>query len=216
MLEALQQQLTDIYQVDPGHSILDFLITDAALAKVLGGAALLPDTDETVLMVEGEDGVSMSVYLDERMLSRLDGDHPANNLKPERLGDLWTVVEGISHFNYLAWSARKDRQVTLLELEMQAEVDKFVSTWMMAMQQDDADLADRMHGWLFENVGFNPALTDEQGARYLAANNYAARFCHGLIRRLKDDSGKGLRELRHFYRLTQRDKITHIHTKAWS
>lgn len=215
MLTALQRQLTDIYQVDPGHSILDFLITDPALAKGLGGAALLPDTDETVLMVEGEDEVSLSVYLDRDMLSRLDRDDPVNNLKPERLNDLWTVVEGISHFNYLAWSARRDRQVTLLELEMQAEVDKFISTWMMAMQQDDAGLADRMHGWLFENVSFNPALSDEQGERYVAANGYAARFCHGLMRRLKDDSGKGLSELRHFYRLTQGDKISHIHARAW-
>lgn len=215
MLRALQQHLADIYRADPGHSILDFLITDPALAKLLGGAALLPDTDETVLMVEGDDAVSLSVYLDERMLSRLDADDPVKNLKPERLGDLWTVVEGISHFNYLAWSASRDRQVTLLELEMQAEVDKFVSTWMLAMQQDDAELADRMHGWLFENVRFNPALTGAQGERYLAANNYAARFCHGLKRRLKRDSGKGLSELRHFYRLTQRDKISHIHAKAW-
>lgn len=216
MLRALQQHLADIYRADPGHSILDFLITDPALAKFLGGAALLPETDETVLMVEGDDGVSLSVYLDERMLSRLDADDPAKNLKPERLGDMWTVVEGVSHFNYLAWSASRDRQVTLLELEMQAEVDKFVSTWMLAMQQDDTDLADRMHGWLFENVRFNPALTGEQGERYLAANNYAARFCHGLMRRLKSDSGKGLSELRHFYRLTQRDKISHIHAKAWN
>lgn len=216
MLTALQQHLAEIYQVDPGHSIMDFVITDPELAKLLGGTALIPDTDETVLLVEGEDSVSLSVYLDGRMLSRLDEEDPLANLRPAQLNDLWTVVEGISHFNYIAWSARRDKQVTLLELEMQAEVDKFVSTWTMALKQDDVELADRMHGWLFEDVSFNPKLNGAQRERYQAANGYAARFCHGLRERMLRNSDKGLRELRHFYRLTQRDKISHIHTKAWS
>ncbi|HMB72582.1 MAG TPA: hypothetical protein VKQ06_03350, partial [Gammaproteobacteria bacterium] len=196
MLDVLQQQLADIYQVELDHNIGDFLITDPALAKVLGGAALLPDTDETVLLVEGDDGLSLSVYLDEQMLSRLDEQDPLENLRPAQLGDLWTVLEGISHFNYIAWSAQKDKQVTLLELEMQAEVDKFISTWMMAIGQDDVELADRMHGWLFDDVRFNPRLTSAQYERYAAASGYAARFCHGLRHRLRSDSDRGLSELR--------------------
>jgi hypothetical protein len=86
----------------------------------------------------------------------------------------------------------------------------------MAVQQEDIELADRMHGWLFDDVSFNPKLSAEQCARYHAANTYAARFCHGLRQRLTNDNDKGLSELRHFYRLTQRDKISHIHAKAWS
>ena len=214
MLSQLQDHLTRIYRVDPGYDVNDFLITDPVLARILGQGSLVPRTQETVLLQEDEDGLALSVFLDSDMLSRLQGANPLEELQANQLSDLWTVLEGISHFNYIAWRARKNRRVSLLELEMQGEIDKFVSTYLLALDQDDGELADKLHGWLFDNVRFNPALSEDQRERYSTANNYAARFCHGLRRRLLRDNGKGLYELRHFYRLSQRDKISHIHAHS--
>lgn len=215
MLSNLQNHLVKIYRADPGYDVADFLVTDPALARILGGDALMPDTEETVLLAQQGEGIEMSVYLDQELLSRLEGHDPLEGLKVRQLADLWTVLEGISHFNYIAWCASLDKSVTLLELEMQAEVDKFVGTWLLALEQEDRDLADRLHGWLFEDVGFNPALDDLQRERYKAANDFAARFCHGLCKRLRRNSTRGMRELRHFYRLTQPEKISHIHSQSW-
>lgn len=214
MISQLQGHLTRIYRVDPGYDVNDFLITDRVLARILGQGSLVPRTEETVLLREDKDGLSLSVFLDSDMLSRLKGADPLKELQANQLSDLWTVLEGISHFNYIAWRARKNRRVSLLELEMQGEIDKFVSTYLLALDQDDSELADKLHGWLFDDVRFNPALSKDQRERYSTANNYAARFCHGLRRRLLSDDGKGLYELRHFYRLSQRDKISHIHAHS--
>lgn len=211
MLSQLQEHLTRIYRVDPGYDVNDFLITDRIVAKLLGQGNLVPKTDESVLLKEDEDGLALSVFLDSEMLSRLHGADPLKELQANQLNDLWTVLEGISHFNYIAWRARKNHRVSLLELEMQGEVDKFVSTFFMALEQEDSELADRLHGWLFDNVRFNPELSRDQHERYATANNYAARFCHGLRERLVRNNRQGLDELRHFYRLSQRDKISHIH-----
>lgn len=216
MLSALQKHLSDIYQVEPGYDVNDFLVTDPTLAKILGGNSLIPNTDESVLLAQDDDGMALSVYLDSRMLGRLDRDNPMQTLKTSGLNDLWTVLEGVSHFNYLVWSAGRDRTVTLLELEMQAEVDKFISTWLMAQNQDGCELATRLHGWLFDRVRFKPELSEDEHERYKTANNYAARFCHGLVKRLLDDRSKTLYELRRFYRLTQTDKISHIHSQAYA
>ena len=213
MLDKLQNHLTDIYQVDAGYDVRDFLVTDPALARILGQGSLIPDTQETVLVAQNDDAIELSIFLDENLLSRLEGCSPLEKLERRQLADLWTVLEGLSHFNYLAWSAARDKSVTLLELEMQAEVDKFVSTWLLAHDQKEAGLADRLHGWLFDEISFSPDLDLDQRERYAAANNYAARFCHGLRRRMKDNSRKGLSELRRFYRLTQPDKISHIHSQ---
>lgn len=215
MLGALQERLTRLYQVDTDYRIDDFVITDPALAKLLGQDALLTDTDETVLLTEDEQGMSMSVFLDGDMLERLDASDPLSKLAPEQLSDLWTVLEGVSHFTYLAWSAQHDRPVTLLELEMQAEVDKYVSTLLLALQQDDRELAERLHPWLFEDVSFRPDLDDDQRERYRAANDYAGRFCHRLQDSLRAGSTRSFDELRRFYRLTQTHKISHIHARAW-
>jgi hypothetical protein len=216
VLACLQKYLTDIYQVDAGFEITDFLITDPALAKLVGYGALVPDTDESVLLSQDEEGLALSVYLDESMLARLHRDNPLECLHTRQLDDLCKVLEGISHFNYLVWSARQDKSVTLLELEMQAEVDKFVSTWLLALDQKDYEFANSLHRWLFDEVRYNPNLSREQLERYRAANTYAARYCHGLAKRMDRDSDTGLDELRHFYRLSQQAKISHIHAQAYA
>ena len=214
MLSQLQDHLTSIYRVDPGYDVQDFLITDPVIAGILGKGSLIPDTEESVLLQEDADGLALSVFLDDAMLARLKESNPLQALQVDQLNDLWTVLEGISHFNYIAWRARKNRHVSLLELEMQAEVDKFVSTFVLALDQEDSELAGKLHGWLFDNVSFKPGLSKDQHERYTTANNYAARFCHGLRKRLSRDSREGLHELRHFYRLSQRDKISHIHARS--
>jgi hypothetical protein len=216
MLSKLQDHLTDIYQADPGYRVVDFLITDRSIADALGGESVIQSSEETILLTEGTDELELSVFLDKALLERLRGHDPLQSLKAKKLQDVWTVLEGISHFNYIAWCAGRDKAVTLFELEMQAEVDKYVSTWLLALAQEDKALADNLHGWLFEDVSYHPELDCDQRARYKAANDLAARFCHGLRRRLRGNNADGLKELRRFYRLSQPEKISHIHAQAWA
>ena len=213
MLAALQEHLIDIYQADCGHRVSEFLITDRSVATRIGDNKLLPGVEETVLVAENTDGMAVSIYLDQALLARLENQNPLDELKPGQLADLSTVLEGISHFNYLVWSACQNRSVTLLELELQAEVDKFVATTLIALEQNDYELARELHRWLFDEVSFQPALDNDQRERYETANNYAARFCHRILERIGEHSG--LRELRDFYRLTQVEKISYIHSLAW-
>jgi len=216
MLDQLQQRLTGLYRADAGHDIRDYLITDRAVAAALGEGALMANTDESVLVAEDAEGLALSVFLDEDMLDRLQNADPLTQLNTNCLDDLWKVVEGISHFNYLVWCAARDRPVTLLELEMQAEVDKFVSTLLMLLEQGDSHMTSRLHAWLFEATRLKEELEPEQKARYAAANDYAGRFCHRIHEGLMDGASSVLPELRHFYRLTQTEKISHIHTRAWA
>ena len=216
MLADLQKYLTDIYQADHGFEVTDFLITDPALARVLGSGAMVPNTDESVLLSQDGNELALSLYLDGDVLKRLDRGDPLKSLKPSQLDDLCKVLEGISHFNCILWRARQGQSVKLLELEMQAEIDKFVTTWLMALGQNDVELARRLHGWLFDDVSFNPGLDAEQAERYRAANDLAARFCHGLEARLDRNGHKAIDELRRFYRLSQAAKISHINAQAYA
>jgi len=216
MLRQLQRQLSDIYQVGRTHDVRDYLITDPTLAKVIGQDAVLTNSEETLLVSEDDEGLALSLFLDAELLGRLESADPLNSLRADSLDDLWKVLEGISHFNCVVWKAAQDRTVTLLELELQGEIDKFVTTMMLALEQADTDLLNRLHGWLFDEVTFHAELDQEQLHRYRSANDYAARFCHGLRRQLLDDGQLALSELRQFYRLQVTDKITHIHTQAWS
>lgn len=216
MLAELQQQLSDIYQVERLYDVRDYVITDPILAKCLGQDAMLANTDETLLVSQDDDGLALSLFIDGAMLERVESTNPLACLQAESLDDLWKVLEGISHFNCVVWKAAQDRTVTLLELELQGEIDKFVSTMLLAIDQADTSLLSGMHSWLFDNVRFHDGLDDEQLHRYRSANDYAARFCHRIRQQLIDDNSLALSELRHFYRLQLSDKISHIHSQAWA
>ncbi|MEM8816189.1 MAG: hypothetical protein AAGE85_10190 [Pseudomonadota bacterium] len=216
MLAELQQQLTDIYRIDATHDVRDYLITDPRLAKLLSQDAMLSNTDETLLVSEDQQGMLLSLFLDGDMLERLEALHPLEALGPHQLDDFWKVLEGISHFNCMTWKASRDRSVSLLELELQGEIDKCIATLMLAEQQNNELLADRVHGWLFEEVRYNDELSDDERARYRAANDYAARYCHRLCQRWQNGGDLPVDELRQFFRLQLNDKISHIHSQAWA
>ncbi len=215
MLAELQRQLSEIYQVGRDYDVRDYVITDRVLAQILGGDAVLTNSDETLLVAQDEKGLALSLYLDREMISRLEAANPFDRLRADLLDDLWKVLEGISHFNYVVWKATQDRTVKLLELELQGEIDKFVATMLLALGQSRTELLNSMHGWLFENVRYQAELDSEQQRRYRSANDYAARFCHRLRTKLLADDQSALRELRQFYRLQLADKISHIHAQAW-
>ncbi len=216
MLERLQQQLHDINCSDAGYDIRHFLVTDAQVAKAIGDDSTLANSGETLFLREDEDGVALSLYLDAAILERLQAEEPAAALKSGLLDDLCKVIEGLSHFNYVAWRASQDRSVTLLELELQAEVDKFVSTMQLAREQRDGELMHGLHGRLFDQSRFHDHLSPRQLERYRAASEHAARFCRVLYPRLRERGDAALPELRRFYRMSLGDKISHIRAQAWA
>ncbi len=122
------------------------------------------------------------------------------------------VVEGVSHFVHLAERARTDRPTSHLELEFQAEVDKFTLLWdVLDVSQPHAP--ERLHHWLFERVSYLHAQDTELGVLYRRANDLAARLCLRMIRRrARPHSGRyPLEFLRRFFRAGLAEKIHLAH-----
>lgn len=210
LLANLQDHLSLLYEAPIAHRVTDFLITDARLARALEDGHAPRDNAERLLLRQDEDCLDVSLYIDDDVLASLAGVDPWTRLDRRNLNDFLIALEGVSHFHYLVWSATHARQVTQLELELQAEVDKYVTAAMLREEQgtDDADL----HETLFEAVSFDPALDAETGARYRTANHYAAKYCRGLARRHRGrhHDPACLNELRRFYRLSQQGKMRMI------
>jgi hypothetical protein len=104
--------------------------------------------------------------------------------------------------------------VSLLELELQAEIDKYVSSWWLLREQDPARFPAELHRLLFERCRIDLQLAGERCELYREANQYAARFCRRLERQLSAQAAtcrrEALAELRRFYRLSRERKMTHI------
>jgi len=220
ILTRLQDLIGGIYDVSVAHDIYDFLVTDREHlpAAARGSGA----TDEELIVAQPEEGTSgelaMSLYLDPKLLERLARADPMECLNDGNVADYWTALEGVSHFLYLAWNAGHDKPVSLLELEMQAEVDKYVASyWLMRRQFPDRFPAELLR-LLFERTRIDPRLAGGREDLYREASGYAEKFCRRLEQSLRDAQGRSqdevLAELRRFYRLTNARKVAHIRRTA--
>jgi hypothetical protein len=211
LLERLQSMIERTYALDNAHSVSRFLVTNPDLLAGLGLAPAGGPCAERVLVAEDDGGMDLAVYLESELLERLAGTDPLEDLHDDNLGDFLTALEGVSHFVYLVWNAMLGKQVTLLELELQAEVDKFVVAAQLLSRQRGG-VPPALHDRLFRHFRLVPGLDGEQRRRYLDASRYASDYCRMLARRFmaRDSDRQMTPELRHFYRLTQRGKLRHI------
>lgn len=213
-LASLQSALAEIYDLPETPDVREFLMTDRARLTSLGGGRA---SDEQLLVAEEGDTLSMALYIDAAVLERLDRSDPYAALTQENLADYLTAAEGVSHFVYVAWNTGHDKPVTLLELELQAEVDKYVlSAWLLREQGGRFPL--ELHRALFERARIDPVAAAGRIGLYHTASNYAARFCRHvavlLERRRHGVTRDVLAELRRFYRWGNVRKLRHIERYA--
>jgi hypothetical protein len=220
LLSRLQELIGGIYDVRIAHDVYDFLVTDRARlpAGARGGCA-----EEELLVAQCAEGgeVALSLYLDPQLLQRLSRANPLEHLHGGNVADCLTALEGVSHFLYLAWNAAHDKPVSLLELEMQAEVDKFIASHLLLRRQSPRHFPLELRHVLFARTHTDARLDATRAQLYREASHYAERFCrrleHALARTCAHARGPGadadaevLAELRRFYRLTNARKRAHI------
>lgn len=158
---------------------------------VRGFVRVTPDADEreSLLLRETDDALEMALIVP----SAIANDH-----------DRWLqLAEGVSHFVYVANRARQELPSTQLELELQAEVDKFVLLVLEELPYD-REGALETHSRLYESVRFLHEPGTLLGDRYRIANGLAARFSRRL---LGFEPTATHAALRRFYRAGQAEKI---------
>jgi hypothetical protein len=213
VLHGLQSLLSRLYDVELNYDVYDFLVTDR---RALLGEAPSNDaraSEEELLLAETPDGAGVALYLDPGLLGRLEGADPVGCLTESNLADYCTALEGVSHFVYSTWRLDKDLPVSLLELETQAEVDKYAVTVFLLAGQQGGGYPVQVHARLFDRVSFDVRLDRDQFHRYRTAHRSAARYCrrleHRFVSRGQARTEALVRELRRFYRLGCNEKMRH-------
>ncbi|WP_394845621.1 hypothetical protein LZC95_52400 [Pendulispora brunnea] len=186
LARTVQRALERLYQIEDAPDVHAFV------QPVCEGER------ESLRIRQGEDGVlEMALHLPS-LTSSLDA--------------LCQLIEGVSHFVYVAERARVNRGATQLELELQAEVDKYV---VLLASTPSVARSESLRERLYEQVRFQHAPGSEPGDRYRVANATAAKFARRLEREfiaprrllpMRD-------ELRRFFRMGQADKLRYA--TAW-
>jgi hypothetical protein len=206
ILSRLQLGLEALYRVETFLEVEAFVIDERQrqATAVSGGVSRAPR--EQLLVRQDEEALSMALFVDGATLANLERHDPADGLDAANFADFCLAVEGVSHFIYVALCAAGERHVSALELELQAEVDKFACC--LLLQPTSNDLRRR----LFHDVRFAGDLDAAEHDRYRTANGQADRYARVLERRFvrPDRLGDLLIELRQFYRLGLAAKLHHI------
>jgi hypothetical protein len=145
MATAVQRALERLYQLERAADVHAFM-TEAE-----------EDQREALLVHDHGDGtIEMALRVPRLVGDTFDVGRGAS------LDPLCQIIEGVSHFVYIADRARVDREATQLELEMQAEVDKYV-VLASAVKELDVRASATLRRRLFEEVSFADAEGSEAG-----------------------------------------------------
>jgi hypothetical protein len=210
----MQTLLAQLYDAPVSEDVQDFVLSDRARLSQVVGEQADEARDEQVFVVEDEHGVRLGLFIDEKVLARLARRDPLEALDEDNLPDYCTALEGVSHFHYLVWNVAHGRNVSLLELELQAEVDKYATAVALLTRQQRGQFPGALHSRLFHAVSFLPQLDEISRRRYQEANRHAARFCRSLeekfLRPRRQRPELWLAELRRFFRRGHQEKIRQL------
>lgn len=201
----VQRRLESFYALPAQAPVADFLIAPER-------AAHLPGQGSRTLVDESGGELSLGVVLEAQVSERLQAEDPRQGLSGSNLGHFCTLVEEVSHFVCLSFCAGASRSVTQLELELQAEVDKYFNLVFLLSLQNEGAVSPGLKELLFRSYRLRGGLSAEQAQRYRAASGLAYRYCRYLeAEYLRPARLHELRrEARRFYRLGQGGKLERI------
>ena len=210
-LRPIQDALCELYDLSVDADVEDYLC-DAELVDALTGGS---DRGEVLLVSEEADHVSLGLYVcpDAVRAIATGGDAWSD----DRVQQVSLATEGVSHFVYVFLRADAGGRVSQLELELQAEVDKYASATVpdpvSALTGFGVGLirerSRRARRTLFAGATFRDPPGSPEGQRYRAAHDRAATYAARLETAFLDsgDVEGFLRTLRRFYRSGLRQKL---------
>lgn len=207
LLVRVQRGLEQLYRVASAVTIADFVVDERRRDEL----APTRRPREQLLVRQGEDEVALGVFIDANVLHNLERHDPGAQLTHHNFGDFLLALEGVSHFVYTVFCADRARAVSALELELQAEVDKYVTCLLMGDPQDRGVSAKLRHR-LFADPCYEPDLDEDERRRYQVANDNARRYAAYLEAEFVYERRvpQLLAEVRRFYRRPLAAKLKDI------
>lgn len=202
LLARLQLGLEALYRVETKLAIDAFVIDGEQRDRIRPARA----PREQLLLREDDGELGMALFVDAAALANLEKNDPAARLDDDNFTDFCLAVEGVSHFIYMALRAAESRPVSQLELELQAEVDKFACCLLVA------GTAGSLRRRLYHDVAYADDLAADERERYRTANREAGRYATALERRFvaREQTTALFTELRRFYRMDLPEKLGRI------
>ncbi|MEZ4845722.1 MAG: hypothetical protein R2877_01755 [Bdellovibrionota bacterium] len=193
MIHILQKKIEKIYRLSSCPEAQQYVLSPKQFKKM----SRSPDKPQVIYRDEGED-VSLGIYLGSDLFKQVKRKNKVFSFQ-----DFCVMTEEISHFVYLVWSKANGKIINLLDLELQAEVDKFM------LASDFFGSGKDIFGKLFKHFHMRKNLGQDEQERYFTANRLGKKFAQAMIH-TKMSSIDKMNWLRMFYRQNISNRILMI------
>ena len=176
LILELETMLGLLYGFTPVVSALDHLIQKDK-ACLLTASGTLPRGAVFFSQIEEDDTVDIGFYIHPDLWQHLSVDDPLVKLHTGNLDSFCVLIEELSHFHLLLNRAQERKQLRLIELEWQGEIDKVLLSAKILMDQTGSPCLMQLTRLIFDQgitVAENQKLYDD-------AVKYAAKSCFKLL-----------------------------------
>lgn len=212
ILDAIASELQQLYRLDAIPRVGQFLVGACDFRTWCAHHPQVdPQCRETLLIDRQDDAIHVGLYIAPAILETLARHNPARCLRADNLDAACVAIEGVSHLLYVWRRLQEEIPCSLLELELQAEIDKYLlcTHWLRQQGAPRYTLLSR----LFHHYAVGGGISETAARRYHTASALAHQFCAtldaGPMRR--HQTHRLLTTVRHFYRLTHWQKLRHVH-----
>ena len=189
LLEVVRGLLVRTYRIRCGLRTLEpFIIGDAGYRELYGSgrheqSVESADVCARTLVRDTDRGLAACVYFPDELIGTLERHPPYLGVHAGNVGEFATFVEEIDHLLLLAERSVRRRPVSLFELELHANVSKYlVLTRFLAGA--GGGLTAKRRTWLRRRLFDDVEFCDEDPAvrqRYRDAARWAARLTERLL-----------------------------------
>lgn len=212
ILKQIQAGLEQLYQFRVEQDVESFVIDTQESKRFSPRTALHSRlASEALLIKQSPSQIELGLFVAKDILKTLEKHNPFATLDLRYLKPFLIAIEGVSHFLYFLKKVSEGRPVTQLELELQAEVDKYLLVSFLSFRQTKT-ISTSLFSFLFDQNDWHPFLNVTERERYREANRFATKFCAFLERRyLRYHRWRNaLKEARYFYHLNHWAKIAQL------
>jgi len=188
-VSLIENHLRTFYPIDHAISANDYILDPYFSHDAVNNKRA------AVVSIECEEGFqNIGIYFSQSLIEQHTRVTPQNLVTTMSLDSHCAIIEEISHFHLLAHRTQYDQPVTRLELETQAEIDKFLICATMLLEQTGDAHFHSLARCLYDNG----LITDlAHRTIYEDANRFAANFWLNRIRGISSNTDlRSLRELR--------------------
>ncbi len=220
LINELQRKIEKTYALDTGiTNIEQYIIGDKGYeefyAKEKIRTVVNSSSGARVLIRDAEHTLKVSIYYPDALISKLEDNDPRVGIHDDNIDLCASFVEELDHFLFIAQNYKLNRPFSLLELELQANVTKYlVLKYFVALQNKSIKLSSYDKEYIRYHLFYKRKYDIEdllERKRYEDAGKFGMIYTKHIDHLSQEDR---LRDLRQFSRMTCPSKIRHIQSTS--